>query len=60
MRHTLFAIRLLDETDNAIVQAEADGRWSTRRRRSPAPSQPSLAGVVTLARRVRALVARTS
>ena len=61
MRHPLITIRLFDQArDGAIAQAEADGRLEhqaqAKLRAKPVEPGP----VVTLARRVRALVARTS
>jgi hypothetical protein len=61
MRHALITIHLLNEArDAAIAQAEADERLEhqaqAKRRAEPAGS----GRVVILARRVRALVARTS
>jgi hypothetical protein len=66
MRHALITIRLLDQArDGAIAQADADADERLERqaqaklRAKPAePAEP--ARVVILARRVRALVARTS
>jgi hypothetical protein len=61
MRNALITIRLLDRArDRAIAQAEADERLEhqAQARRRAKPAEPGR--VVTLARRVRALVARTS
>jgi hypothetical protein len=61
MRHALITIRLLDQArDNAIARAEADERLE-HQARARLRAKPAESGrVVTLARRVRALVARTS
>jgi hypothetical protein len=61
MRHALITIRLLDQTrDGAIAQADADERLEhqAQAKLRAKPAEPGR--VVTLARRVRALVARTS
>jgi hypothetical protein len=59
MRHALITIRLLDQArDNAIAQAQAGQRREHQTQAEPAePAEPGR--VVTLARRVRALAART-
>jgi hypothetical protein len=64
MRNALITIRLLDQArDNAIAQAEADERLEHESRALP-PTQPTEPGrfarVVTLARRVCSLAARTT
>jgi hypothetical protein len=64
MRHALITIHLLNQArDAAIAQAEADQRLEHQARTQPR-TQPAGVGrflqVVTLARRVRALVARTT
>jgi hypothetical protein len=61
MRHALITIHLLNQArDGAIVQAEADERLEhhTQAKLRAKPAEPGR--VVTLARRVRALVARRS
>ena len=60
MRHALITIRLLDQArDGAIAQGEADERLE-HPAQAKLPAKPAEAGrVVTLARRVRGLVART-
>jgi hypothetical protein len=61
MRHALITIRLLDQArDGAIAQAQADERLEhqAQARLRAKPAEPGR--VVTLAHRVRALVARTS
>jgi hypothetical protein len=61
MRHALITIRLLDQArDGAIAQADADERLEhqAQAKLRAKPAEP--ARVVILARRVRALVARTS
>jgi hypothetical protein len=64
MRHAFITIHLLNQArDAAIAQAEADQRLEHQTRAQPS-TQPAgagrSAGVVTLARRVRALAARTT
>jgi hypothetical protein len=64
MRHALITIHLLNQArDAAIAQAEADQRLEHQARAQPR-TQPAGAGrfaqVVTMARRVRALTARTT
>jgi hypothetical protein len=64
MRHALITIHLLNQArDAAIAQAEADQRLEHQTRAQPR-TQPAGAGrfaqVVTMARRVRALAARTT
>jgi hypothetical protein len=64
MRHALITIHLLNQArDAAIAQAEADQRLQHQARATPR-TQPAESGrsarVVTLARRVRALAARTT
>jgi hypothetical protein len=64
MRHALISTHLLNQArDAAIAQAEADQRLEHQARAMPS-TQPAgvsrLAGVVTVARRVRALAARTT
>jgi hypothetical protein len=64
MRHALITTHLLHQArDAAIAQAEADERLE-HHPRAEARTQPAepgrLARVVTLARRVRALAARTT
>jgi hypothetical protein len=61
MRHALITIHLSDQTrDGAIAQADADERLEhqAQAKLRARPAEPGR--VVTLARRVRALVARTS
>ena len=61
MRHALITIRLLDQArDGAIAQAETDERLEhqAQAKLRAKPAEPGR--VVSLARRVRALVARTS
>jgi hypothetical protein len=61
MRHALITIRLLDQArDATIAQAEADERLEHQPRAElrARPAEPGR--VVTLARRIRALVAHTS
>jgi len=63
MRHALITIRLLDQArDGAIAQADADAderlEHQAQAKLRAKPAEP--ARVVILARRVRALVARTS
>ena len=61
MRHAFITIRLLDQAgDGTIAQAEADERLEHQAQATlhAKPAEPSR--VITLARRVRALVARTS
>ena len=64
MRHALITIRLLDQAgDGAIAQAEADERLEHQAQATlrAKPAEPArLARVVALARRVRALAARTT
>ena len=64
MRHALITTHLLHQArDAAIAQAEADERLEHQARAVPRtqPAEPGrLARVVALARRVRALVARTT
>jgi hypothetical protein len=64
MRHALITTHLLRQArDAAIAQAEADERLDHQARTVPRaqPAEPGrLARVVTLARRVRALAARTT
>ena len=61
MRHALITIHLLNQArDAAIAQAEADQRLQ-HQARATQPAEPARsARVVTLARRVRALAARTT
>ena len=61
MRHALITIRLMDQArDGAIAQADADERLE-HQAQAKLPAKPAEPGrVVTLARRVRALVARTT
>ena len=61
MRHPLITIRLLDQArDGAIAQAGADERLE-HQAQATLRAKPAESGrVITLARRVRALVARTS
>jgi hypothetical protein len=61
MRHAFITIRLLDQAgDGTIAQAEADERLEHQAQATlrAKPAEPGR--VITLARRVRALVARTS
>jgi hypothetical protein len=62
MRHALITFRLLDQAarDGAIAQADADERLEHHAQATlrAKPAEPGR--VVTLARRVRALVARTT
>jgi hypothetical protein len=61
MRHALITIRLLDQAGaGTIAQAEADERLEHQAQTTlrAKPAEPGR--VITLARRVRALVARTS
>jgi hypothetical protein len=61
MRHALLTIRLLDRArDGTIAQAEADERLEHQAQATlrAEPAEPGR--VITLARRVRGLVARTS
>jgi hypothetical protein len=64
MRHPLIAIHLMNKArDAAIAQAEADQRLKHQAQARPdtQPAEPGrFARVGTLARRARALVARTS
>ena len=64
MRHPLVTIQLLSKTrDAAIAQAQAGQRLEHRAQARPdtQPAEPGrFARVVTLARRARALAARTS
>jgi hypothetical protein len=64
MRHALITTHLLKQArDAAIAQAEADERLEhhVKAERRTQPTEPGrLARVVTLARRVRALAARTT
>ena len=64
MRHAFITTHLLNQArDAAIAQAEADERPEHQARAVPRtqPAEPGrLARVVALARRVRALVARTT
>jgi hypothetical protein len=64
MRHALITTHLLNQArDAAIAQAEADQRLEHQARTMPRsqPAEPGrFPGVITLARRVRALAARTS
>jgi hypothetical protein len=64
MRHALITTQLLNRArDAAIAQAEADERPEHQARAMPRtqPAEPGrFAQVVALARRVRALVARTT
>ena len=61
MGHALITVRLLDQArDGTIAQAEADERLE-HQAQAKLPAKPTEPGrVITLARRVRALVARTS
>lgn len=64
MRHPLITIQLMSKArDAAVAQAEADERLEHRAQARP-DTQPAEPGrftrVVTLARRARALVARTT
>ena len=61
MRHALITTHLLNQArDATIAQAEADERLEHQIRALPR-AQPTEPGpVITLARRVRALVARTT
>ena len=62
MRHALITFRLLDQAarEGAIAQADADERLE-QQPQAKLPAKGAEPGrVVTLARRVRALVARTS
>jgi hypothetical protein len=64
MRHALITTHFLNQArDAAIAQAEADQRLEHQARAQPS-TQPAgagrLAGVVTLARRVRAMAAPTT
>ena len=61
MRHALISIRLLDQArDGAIAQAEADERLEHQAQARLHVKPAERGRVLTLARRVRALVARTS
>jgi hypothetical protein len=64
MRHALITIHLLNQArDAAIAQADADARLQDQAQAKARiqPAEPGrLARVVTLARRGRALVARTT
>ena len=64
MRHALITFQLLNHArDPAIAQAKADERLEHQARATPntQPPEPArLAWVVVLARRVRALTARTT
>ena len=64
MRHALITIHLLDQArDTGIAQADADQRLEHQAAAMPRiqPAQTGrLARVLTLARRVRALAARTT
>jgi hypothetical protein len=64
MRHALITTHLLHQAhDAAIAQAEADQRLEHEARATPGtqPAEPGRSGrVVALARRVRALPARTT
>ena len=64
MRHALITIHLLRQArDAAIARAEADQRLQHHARATPGtrPAEPErFARVLTLARRVRALTARTT
>jgi hypothetical protein len=61
MRHALISIRLLDQArDGAITQAEADERLEHQAQAKLHVKPAERGRVLTLARRVRALVARTS
>jgi hypothetical protein len=64
MRHALITTHLLNQArDAATAQAEADQRLEHQARAIPRsqPTDPErYAGVVTMARRVRALAARTT
>jgi hypothetical protein len=63
MRHSLITIHLMSKARDAVAQAEADERLEHRAQARPdtQPAEPGrFARVVTLARRARALVARTT
>jgi hypothetical protein len=61
MRHALITIHLLNEArDAAIAQAEADERLEHQAQAKHRAEPAGSGRVVILARRVRALVARTS
>ena len=64
MRHALITTHLLKQArDAAIAQAEADERLEHQARATPGtqPAEPErFARVATLARRIRALAARTT
>jgi hypothetical protein len=61
VRHALITIRLLDQArENTIAQAEADERLEHQARAKLRAKPAGTGRVVTLARRVRTLVARTS
>jgi hypothetical protein len=61
MRHALITFQLLNHArDNAIAQAEADERLEHQGQPKLHPKPTAPGRVVTLARRVRTLVARTS
>jgi hypothetical protein len=64
MRHALITTQLLNRArDAAVAQAAADERPKHQAQATPRtrPAEPGrVAGVVALARRVRALVARTT
>jgi hypothetical protein len=64
MRHALITTKLLNQARDAVIaQADADERLEHQARATPRaePAEPArLAWVVALARRVRALAARTT
>ena len=64
MRHALITTKLLYQARDAVIaQADADERLEHQARATPRaePAEPArLARVVALARRVRALAARTT
>ena len=61
MRHAFITIRLLDQVgDGTIAQAEADERLEHQAQATLRAKRAEPGRVITLARRVHALVARTS
>jgi hypothetical protein len=60
MRHALITTKLLNQARDAVVaQADADERLEHQARATPRAEPARFARVVALARRVRALTART-